>query len=268
MDRRHFIANLSSALVLLNGQSVLASDYLSGNRKAKMRFVIGSDSHYGQKNTPYREYLESAVAQIGIQHKTSPFDFAVINGDIVHDDISYFGEAKKILDTLPMTYYVTQGNHDHATPEQWESAWQRPLNYDKRQGDTVMLFASTSNAKGEYLPPDLNWLEKKFKEHESAKHILLIIHIPPVKFTANAVESKEFIAIVKQQHNLRAVFHGHEHDKDSIIWHNNIPYIFDGHIGGSWGVPYRGFRIVELYSDGAILTYMMDPFKMINKERI
>jgi predicted phosphohydrolase len=269
MDRRRFIANLSSALILFNGQSLLAADYLKGSKKKRLlRFVIGSDSHFGQKNTPYQQYLESAVNQMIVQHKSSAFDFAVINGDIVHDDISYFGEAKKILDTLPVTYYVTQGNHDMATPEQWEQAWQRPLNYDIRRGDAVMLFASTSNAKGEYLPPDLNWLEKKFKEFESVKHVLLIIHIPPVKSTANAIESKEFIEMVKKQHNLRAVFHGHEHDKDSIIWHNNIPYIFDGHIGGSWGVQYRGFRVVELYSDGALLTYMMDPVKKINSEVI
>jgi 3',5'-cyclic AMP phosphodiesterase CpdA len=269
MDRRRFITSLSSAIVLLNGQSLLASDYkLDNKKKMKMRFVIGSDSHYGQKNTPYQQYLETAVGQIVAQHKVAPFDFAVINGDIVHDDIGYFGEAKKILDTLPMTYYVTQGNHDTATPEQWESAWNRPLNYDVQKGDTALLFASTSNAKGEYLPPDLNWLEKKFTQYESSKHVLLFIHIPPVKFTANAIESKAFIELVKKQHNLRAVFHGHEHDKDGIIWHDNIPYIFDGHIGGSWGVQYRGFRVVEFYQDGALLTHMMDPLKKINKESL
>jgi 3',5'-cyclic AMP phosphodiesterase CpdA len=269
MDRRRFIANISAALVLLNGTTLYASDYLSNNkRKRIMRFVIGSDSHYGQKDTPYRQYLETAVDRITLQHKSSPFDFAVINGDIVHDDISYFGEAKKILDSLPMTYYVTQGNHDMANPQQWESAWNRPLNYDIRKGQTAMLFASTSNAKGEYLPPDLDWLEARFREYGTIKDILLFIHIPPVKFTANAIESKRFIDMVKNQSNLRAVFHGHEHDKDSIIWHNNIPYIFDGHIGGSWGVQYRGFRVVELYSDGALMTYMMDPDKKINSESV
>jgi hypothetical protein len=33
-------------------------------------------------------------------------------------------------------------------------------------------------------------------------------------------------------------------------------------------VQYRGFRVVELYSDGALLTYMMDPVKKINSEVI
>ncbi|HSF44458.1 MAG TPA: metallophosphoesterase [Chitinophagaceae bacterium] len=269
MERRRFITNLSAALLLLNGQTLQAADHLFNGRKRKLvRFVIGSDSHYGQKQTPYREYLETAVSKISAQHQLAPFDFAVINGDIVHDDISYFGEAKAILDTLPVTYYVTQGNHDMATPQQWEAAWNRPVNFDIRRGEVAMLFATTSNVKGEYLPPDLNWLESKFREYQGTRHILLFIHIPPVKFTANAIESKAFIDLVGRQTNLRAVFHGHEHDKDSIIWHNNIPYIFDGHIGGSWGVQYRGFRVVELYSDGALMTYMMDPAKKINSELI
>lgn len=269
MERRRFISSLSAALLLLNGQTLQAADHLfNGRKKRLLRFVIGSDSHYGQNQTPYREYLETAVSRISMQHQAAPFDFAVINGDIVHDDISFFGEAKSILDKLPLTYYVTQGNHDMATPQQWETAWNRPVNFDIKRGDVAMLFATTSNVKGEYLPPDLNWLESKFREHQSAKHILLFIHIPPVKFTANAIESKGFIELVGKQPNLRAVFHGHEHDKDSIIWHNNIPYIFDGHIGGSWGVQYRGFRVAELYSDGALVTYMMDPEKKINSESV
>lgn len=269
MNRRHFIANMSSALLLLKGQSLFASaDLIDGRKKPLMRFVIGSDIHFGQGNTQYRQYLSTAVEQINAHHRSAPFDFAVINGDIVHDDISCFGEARTLLDKLPVTYYVTQGNHDHATPEQWEKAWDRPLNYDERKGDIALIFATTSNVKGEYLPPDLNWLSGKFREYASAKHILLFIHIPPVKFTANAVESKGFIELVRNQPNLRAVFHGHEHDKDGVIWNGNIPYVFDGHIGGNWGVDYRGYRVVELYKDGAILTYMMNPLKKVNSEII
>jgi 3',5'-cyclic AMP phosphodiesterase CpdA len=119
MERRRFISSLSAALLLLNGETLQAADHLfNGRKKRLVRFVIGSDSHYGQKQTPYREYLETAVSRISMQHQLAPFDFAVINGDIVHDDISFFGEARTILDKLPLTYYVTQGNHDMATPQQ------------------------------------------------------------------------------------------------------------------------------------------------------
>ena len=124
---------------------------------------------------------------------------------------------------LPFKYFVTQGNHDTATKEEWESGWQTPLNFDHVIGNNVLLFATTSNKQGKYLPPDLDWLAKKFEEHKNAKHILLFIHIPPIKWTANGIDSPEFQSLIKNQKNVRAVFHGHEHDQDGIKWQDNIP---------------------------------------------
>lgn len=265
MDRRKFIRNLSGAVFLINGQTLLASqNFPMKGKKRILRFAVASDIHFGQPKTPYQEFLDSAVLHLRNMHTEKPFDFGVMNGDLVHDDLKYFNEAKKTLDKLPFRYYVTQGNHDMATSEQWESAWGMPVNFDVVKGDTVLLFATTSNEKGVYLPPDPEWLETKFKQHAKAKHILLFIHIPPVKWTANAIESLTFQDLVKKQRNLRAVFHGHEHDQDGIKWKDNIPYLFDSHLGGNWGTSYRGYRIVELFKDGSMLTYIMDPSEKMN----
>ena len=46
---------------------------------------------------------------------------------------------------------------------------------------------------------------------------------------------------------------------------DGVSFIFDAHFGGNWGTAYRGFRIVELYQDGNLLTYIMDPGKKINE---
>ncbi|MEY3159885.1 MAG: hypothetical protein RLZZ49_1365, partial [Bacteroidota bacterium] len=40
--------------------------------------------------------------------------------------------------------------------------------------------------------------------------------------------------------------------------------IFDSHVGGNWGTAYRGYRIVELYKNGTMLTYIMNPTERIN----
>ena len=40
---------------------------------------------------------------------------------------------------------------------------------------------------------------------------------------------------------------------------NGLPFIFDSHIGGSWGTDYKGFRVVEILKDNKLLTYMMNP---------
>jgi hypothetical protein len=73
---------------------------------------------------------------------------------------------------------------------------------------------------------------------------------------------------VKKQQNLRAVFHGHEHDQDGIKWQDGIPYLFDSHVGGNWGTPYKGFRVVEMQKDGSILTWIMNPTEKINVAEI
>jgi Icc protein len=269
MNRRHFVQNLSTLALLLNGKSIMGSELpFMGNAKPMLRFVIASDFHYGQPKTEYATMTDTALNHIKQMHTENAFDFGVLNGDLVHDNISYFGEFKNKVDSLTFPYYVTQGNHDMATKEEWESAWQQPLNFEIKKGNTVLLFASTSNKKGEYLPPNMEWLTAKFREHEKAKHILLFIHIPPIKWTKNAIESTPFVELVKKQNNLRAVFHGHEHDQDGIKWNDGIPYLFDSHVGGNWGTSYKGFRIVELMKDGSILTWIMNPTEKINAAEI
>jgi Icc protein len=265
MNRRLFVKNLSTITLLLNGKSIMGSELpFMGNAKPLLRFVIASDLHYGQDKTPYALMTDTALGHIKQMHAENSFDFGVLNGDLVHDNISFFEELKQKVDTLPFPYYVTQGNHDLATKEEWETAWKQPLNFEIKKGNTVLLFASTSNKKGEYLPPDLTWLGEKFREHAKAKHVLLFIHIPPIKWTKHAIESTPFVDLVKKQKNLRAVFHGHEHDQDGIKWNDGIPYLFDSHVGGNWGTPYKGFRIVELMKDGSMLTWIMNPTEKIN----
>ncbi|MBM3442307.1 MAG: metallophosphoesterase [Bacteroidetes bacterium] len=261
MQRRRFIKDLSaSALLLLNGQTLLASqDAGWKRRKPILRFAIASDTHYGQPNTGFREMLLTGVQNINAMHAVKRLNFCVVNGDIVHDDISFLPEARRTLDTLDVKYYVTQGNHDLATATQWQTAWDMPVNFDVVKDDATLLFGTTSNETGKYLPPDMDWLTAKFKEHEKARHILLFIHIPPIKWTKHAIESTAFQELVKRQKNLRAVFHGHEHDQDGIKWQDKIPYLFDSHLGGSWGTDYRGYRMVELFRDGSIKTWIMNP---------
>jgi predicted phosphodiesterase len=261
MQRRRFLRDMSaSALLLLNGQTLLAATDPAGKRrKPILRFAVASDTHFGQPNTPFRDMLATGIQHINATHAKTKLDFCVINGDIVHDDISFLPEARRTLDTLTPKYYVTQGNHDLATRQQWQEAWDMPVNFTTRIHDTALLFATTSNETGKYLPPDLDWLAAQFQQHADARHVLLFIHIPPIKWTKHAIDSAPFQQLVKEQKNLRAVFHGHEHDQDGIKWQDKIPYLFDSHLGGSWGTDYRGYRMVELHRDGSLKTWIMNP---------
>jgi 3',5'-cyclic-AMP phosphodiesterase len=150
MRRRDFLKQASSALLVLSCGDILSftghPDELA--KKTVLRFAVASDGHYGQKDTEYEKYFSEIVEHINQNHRQNSFDFCVINGDIIHDDKKWFPEAKKALDRLSVKYYVSQGNHDHVTPEEWYSAWNMPVNYDFNIKRNTVLIGTTSNKDG------------------------------------------------------------------------------------------------------------------------
>ena len=266
MNRKDFIKNISFATFLLTDGGILpafAEDFSA--RKTKIRFVVASDGHFGQPKTDYKDYFETFVKNVNTQHRQQKFDFCVINGDIIHDDLNFLTTAKSHFDDLNLPYFVTQGNHDHATPEQWERVWGVPVNYDYVMGKNAFLFGTTSNAEGKFLAPDTEWFKAKLEEHKNKKNVFIFIHITPVKWTDYAVDGSEFQALLKQYKNVRAVFNGHDHDQENVKTQDGVPYMFSAHFGGNWGTKYRGFRVVELLKDNTLLTYMMNPETKINE---
>lgn len=269
MKRRTFLKYASSFTILLaNGEILSAGDLASDDwlkRKVKLRFVVASDGHYGQHNTEYVKYFETVVNRINQEHSKNPFAFCIINGDIIHDDKKYFPAAKAALDKLNLKYYVSQGNHDHVNPVEWEAIWDMPVNLDFSIKENTFLIATTSNETGKYLPPDVDWIADKLEQHRQQKNVFVFIHINPGKLTKNAVDSPDLFKVFARHKNVRAVFNGHDHDEEGIKIKQDIPFIFDAHFGGNWGTAYRGFRVVELMKDNTILTYILNPLEKINE---
>lgn len=266
MNRKDFFRlTVPSALLLANGKIVRAAgNFPLQQAELVLRFAVASDGHYGLRGTPYKEYYSAFTAEINKLHAAKPFSFCVINGDIIHNDKQYFPAAKKALDELQLKYYVSQGNHDHATPEEWESVWGMPVNLDFSIDHNSFLIASTSNEKGTYLCPDITWMKKVLAKHRQQKNIFVFLHINPGKLTRHAVDCPELFALFAEYKNIRAVFNGHDHDEDGIKVRQKVPFVFDAHFGGDWGTEYLGFRIVELFEDNTISTYIHNPFKKIN----
>ncbi|MEO5889279.1 MAG: metallophosphoesterase [Ferruginibacter sp.] len=269
MNRREFVKYASSIAVLLSNGDVLHAAELNLHKwvkgDVKLRFVIASDGHYGQKGTDYEKYFETVVNRINEEHVKNPFAFCMINGDIIHDDKMLYPAAKSALDKLKLKYYVSQGNHDHVNPGEWETIWQIPVNFDFSIGENSFLIATTSDETGTYLCPDINWITNKLEQYQPQKNVLVFIHINPGKLTENAVDCTALFELFAKHKNVRAVFNGHDHDQDGIKIKNDLPFIFDAHFGGNWGTPYRGFRVVELMADNSILTYIMNPSEKINE---
>jgi len=260
--RRRFIKQISfaSALLLTGRITSLSAEEVYGLKaKVKLRFVLASDFHYGQAQTAFDEMTDKFVNQINLFNKNNRIDFCILNGDIIHNEQNLLPLVKKKTDNLQVPYYVVRGNHDMVTDELWNEVWKMPLNHSFEAKDSAFILADTSNIQGTYVSPDLQWLKEKLEQYKSKKNVFLILHIPQAKWTEHAIDTPEFFQLIHKYPNIRAGFHGHVHDQDGAFMAKNIPFLFDSHVGGSWGTPYRGFRVVELLNDGTLVTYMMNP---------
>jgi len=269
-SRRSFLKNVSyaTAFFAVGGFKKMSASAVFENRKnVALRFVVASDAHYGQPGTAYDEMIEKITAQINNFHTEAPLDFCVINGDIIHNEKHLLPLAKQKLDALDPKYYVTRGNHDMVSADYWNEVWGMPLNHAVVVKNQAIILGDTSNEEGKYLSPDLTWLAQVLESNKHRKHAFLFLHIPQKAWTANAVNTPAFEALVDQYPNISAIFHGHEHDQDGVklLGTRQIPCLFDAHMGGNWGTPYKGFRVVEVLKDGTLQSYMMNPTQKINE---
>ena len=268
MKRRDFVRTVSSASLVLLGGTVIKltpTEAAGLRRNTTLRFAVASDGHYGEKGTEFDQYFQNMVNHVSSFHKENKLDFCVINGDIIHDEKDLLIPAKKHLDQLPVRYYVAKGNHDKVSDAYWNEIWGMPVNHEVRLRKNTLLLATTSNEKGEYLSPDLSWMRSKLDANKDQENIFIFLHIPQGKWSRHAIDTPAFFELLRNFKNVKAVFHGHEHDHDEVKVHENIPFMFDSHFGGSWGTTYKGFRVVELSKDNSFITYIMNPKEKINQ---
>lgn len=229
----------------------------SGN--ISLRFAVASDGHFGQPGTEY-ELLHARVIKFLNQEKQERgLDFTVVNGDIIHDDKTYFQPVKKNWDLLQMPYYVTHGNHDMIAENNWEEIWQTPWHYSFVQNEIAFIVLNSADDKGNYVCPDMVWTANELEKYRELSHIFIFMHITPLKWTGAALPCPELVTLFEKYSNIRAVFHGHDHDEDNAKEHNGKFYFFDSHIAGNWGTKYHGYRIIEVMKNGEILTYQENP---------
>jgi metallophosphoesterase superfamily enzyme len=136
ISRREFIKSISTAsLVLMGGKvlSIKSAQAESLKNESIFRFVVASDGHYGQSGTESDLNYTNIVKNITAFHNQNPIHFCVINGDIMHDEKALLLPAKKLLDGLPVKYYVTRGNHDHVNASYWKEVFGMPLNHQMRK---------------------------------------------------------------------------------------------------------------------------------------
>ncbi len=220
--------------------------------------MVASDGHYGQPGTQYEKFHRDLVGWANREKSEKGLDFVVINGDLIHDKPALMPEFKQAISGLQAPFYVSRGNHDRVSKAFWKEVWGYDTNHSFERGDYGFIVADTSNEKGEYLCPDNVWLAEELKKFSAKKGVFVFMHITPAKWTENGVDCPETRTLFGETANLKAIFHGHDHDQDGAKRQNGKPYFFDGHFGGSWGTNYKGYRIVEIYPDDTWKCYQFN----------
>jgi 3',5'-cyclic AMP phosphodiesterase CpdA len=166
---------------------------------------------------------------------------------------------QKHLSQLQMPWYPSHGNHDMIDEPGWQQAFGHPYNYVVEKENSAFVFLNTANEKGKYIQGDVDWVNSQFEKFGRKEHLFVIMHITPFNWTEAGFPHPEMVQLFSKQKNLKAVFHGHDHLEDGWKEHEGKYYFFDGHTGGSWGVPYHGYRVVDVLADGTIYLYQKNP---------
>ena len=274
LSRRKFLKLSLNGAVIIGANNILqpfpgGTFNLSPSNKILTRFAIASDGHYGQEKTEYEMLHDQMVKWINAEKKNRGIDFTVINGDLFHNDVSFLPVVKSKWDQLEMPYYVSHGNHDETPEANWKNTWSTPWHYSFEKNDAAFIILNSADDKGTYICPNVEWTKNELQRFASKKQFFVFMHITPFKWTSAGLPCPDIVELFDKQQNLKAVFHGHDHDQDDVKENNGKYYFFDSHVAGSWGTDYNGYRIVEILKSGEIVTYQMNPSsqeKVNNKE--
>jgi 3',5'-cyclic AMP phosphodiesterase CpdA len=254
-NRRSFLrkATISGALVPLT----VSVAHLK--TRHEVRFAVVSDGHFGQPETDYVRFHQEMIAWLNDEHDGKGLDFVILNGDLIHDAPEHLAPLKVMLEELTAPHFAVKGNHDMVSAATWEGTWGYGENHSFERGEYAFLLGSTSNQEGEYLCVNLDWLRTCLQSYSDKRAVFLFLHINQNGLTRHSVSCPKVVSVLEGTPNLAAVFHGHDHDQDNVIYSNKRPYLFDGHLGGSWGTNYQGYRIVEIDLDGQVRSYQCNP---------
>ena len=254
MQRRPFLQRLS---LLSTGLLTLPFATYGGvhlPKSTRLKFITASDGHWGQPNTDFvgshRQLIEAIQQEKGV-------DFVVFNGDLIHDTPSLLPEVKSVYDQLQVPSYATRGNHDRVAQEAFNQIMGHSTNHSFVLKDSFgVILLDSSNVEGEYLCADLTYIEGVLTSYTALEQVYVFIHISQQEWTRNGVACQEFMDLIASTPNVRATFHGHDHDLDGLMVYKNKPFLWAGHFGGSWGNPFPSYRVVEVDEKGKAVTYL------------
>jgi hypothetical protein len=254
MKRRPFLQKLSLVTASMMTLPSLSHGEGKHRRAPKLKFITASDGHWGQPNTDFQSTHQALIQAV---NQEKDVDFVVLNGDLIHDEPSLLSEVKTVYDQFQMPWFATRGNHDRVSEGVFMDVMRQPTNYSFIQKEEYgVLILDSSNLAGEYLCADLDFAKLILEEYAKLSQVYVFIHISQSEWTRNGIDCTPFMDLLASYPNVRATFHGHDHDVDGLMVYRKKPFLWSGHFGGSWGNPFPCYRVCEVGEDGKAITYL------------
>ena len=275
LSRRRFLQSTIKSVILIGMGNALPAFMpdnfsLPDRKNVKLRFALASDGHFGEPKSEYAALHRQMTDWLNAEAKGRGLDFVMINGDLFHNDPALLPGVKAAWDQLSVPYYVSHGNHDMTEETNWQAIWGTLFDHAFTKKDIGFITLNTADIKGVYTGPDLAKTQAFLDAYKDKQQVFVFMHITPAKWTKYGIDRPDIVELFSRQANLKAVFHGHDHDEDGMREKDGKYYFWDSHVAGTWGTAYKGYRVVEILKDGSVLTYQTDPSsaKQINNNRI
>ncbi|HEX2868977.1 MAG TPA: PQQ-binding-like beta-propeller repeat protein [Ignavibacteriales bacterium] len=196
-----------------------------------------TDIHIGSPKAD--EYLKQVVRDI---NSRSDIQFVIASGDIAEKGLSgELEEAKEILNTLKVKYYILPGNHD----TKWSDSGL--LKFIELWGDTKFSFDFNGirfigmnsgipwrGGGGHFAVEDLKWLDSELAKLDKKQEIIFCAHHPLNEEVDNWFEITNRL----RNYNIKLVMLGHGH-KNEVMNFDGIPAVMSRSTLGdqkkSWG---------------------------------
>jgi len=191
------------------------------------RFALFTDTHISTSNPIPSEDLRNAITEVNTLQN---IDFVLVDGDIANlGDTASLKEAKRLLQTLKMPFYIVPGNHDFRwNVDGGATNFIRIFGADKFiftyknvvfAGFTTVLLKNATTAT--IQQDDIDWMKKALNKSGKKKPTFIVTHYP---LLAGDVENWKDMTKVLHKFNVKAILNGHYH-RNVLLNCDGIPGI-------------------------------------------
>jgi outer membrane protein assembly factor BamB/calcineurin-like phosphoesterase family protein len=213
-------------------------------------FAHITDTHIGSATAA--EDLRRTVNDLNSMHGVA---FALITGDITeYGSDDHFREAKQILDSLTLPWYIVPGNHDMKWSESGGSSFAKIFGTERFVFDfTGFTFIGLHQGPrmrmgdGYWAPEDIAWFDSVMQRMPDPRRpIIMATHYPADSGIANWYVMTERL----KKYNTQVLLNGHWHQNRSALFEGIPSVIGRSNLRGK--EPVGGYNLVTVRNDSMI----------------